>query len=119
MVEVLEQTTDSCVVARFSGKFTGDEYKAFLDAVDERLAKNEKINMVAVLTEFIFYGDFEALKEDVHFGLHEFRRLNRAAFVGDGKWIKVFMVLAEPFSRAEEKHFAAGELDAACEWACS
>ncbi len=119
MVEILEQTTDTCVVARFSGKFTGEEYKRFLDAVDERLARHEKINMVAVIPEFTFYGDFESLKEDIHFGTHEFRRMNRAAFVGDHKWIEAFVKLAEPFSRAEEKRFPADGLEEACEWACS
>lgn len=119
MFEMLEQTTDTCVVVRFSGKVKGDEYKEFLDAVDERLARNELINMVAVVPEFMFYGDFEALKEDTHFGLHEFRRLHRMAFVGDQKWIEAFIVLARPFSKAEEKRFGADQLQEACDWASS
>jgi hypothetical protein len=119
MVEILEQTTDTCVVVRFSGKVGGDEYKWFLEAVDSRLKAHEKINLVADLPEFTFYGDFKAFKEDWHFGTHEFHKINRAAFVGDQKWIQVFMKLVEPFSRVEDKRFSAGQIDAACAWACS
>ncbi len=119
MVEILEQTADTCVVARFSSKVTGDEYKLFLEAVDSRLKDHDQINLVADLPEFTFYGDFEAFKEDWHFGIHEYRKIRRAAFVGDQKWIDVFIKLAEPFSRAEDKRFPAGQIDAACAWACS
>jgi hypothetical protein len=119
MVELLEQTTNTCVVVEFRGRVSGDEYKTFLDAVDERLAKNEPINLVAVLSEFVFYGDFEAMKEDAHFGMHEFRKMHRVAFVGDERWIEAFTVLAKPFSRAQEKRFGSGQVKEACDWASS
>jgi hypothetical protein len=49
MVEILEQTADTCVVARFSGKVTGAEYKLFLEAVDSRLKDHDQIDLVADL----------------------------------------------------------------------
>ena len=119
MVEVLASSTDSCVVVRFSGKVKGDEYKQFLDAVDERLKSHDGINMVADLSEFEFYGDFEAFKEDFHFGSHQYRKVRRAAFVGDQKWIELFVKLMGPLYRAEEKRFPTGKLAEACAWACS
>ena len=97
MVEILENTTDACVVARFGGKVSGEEYREFLDAVDERLKTRDRVSMVADLSEFEFYGDFEAFREDLHFGTHEYRRVERAAFVGDQKWIELFVKLAGPF----------------------
>ncbi|MBU1942999.1 MAG: STAS/SEC14 domain-containing protein [Actinobacteria bacterium] len=117
-MELLDETTDTCVVVRFGGKVTGDEYKVFLDAIDDRLKESEKVDMVAELTEFTFYGDLEAFKEDAHFGTHEYRKVGRAAFVGDSKWIKVFIELSRPFYKAEEKQFASGALDEAVAWAC-
>lgn len=117
MVEILESSTDSCVVARFSGKVKGEEYKRFLDAVDERLKSRDEVNMVADLSDFEFYGDFEAFKEDFHFGSHEYRKVRRAALVGDQKWIELFVKLLGPFYRAEEKRFPAGKLDGAVAWA--
>ena len=119
MVEILGNTTDTSVVVRFGGKVTGEEYKRFLDAVDERLKTHDKVDMVADLSEFEFYGDFEAFKEDFHFGVHEYRRVERAAFVGDQRWIELFVKLTGPLYRATEKHFPAGRLEDACAWACS
>lgn len=119
MVEILDRTTDQCVVVRFGGKIKGEEYKVFLEAVDERLKAQGSINMVADLTEFEFYGDLESVKEDFHFGTHEFHHMEKCAFVGDQKWIELVMKLFEPFTRATEKHFASGQLEEACDWACS
>jgi hypothetical protein len=118
MIEILEKSTDTCVVVRFGGKVTGDEYRKFLDAVDDRLKTRDKVCMVADLSQFEFYGDFEAFKEDFHFGVNEYRRIERAAFVGDQKWIGLFVKLTGPLYRATEKHFPAGMLDDACAWAC-
>lgn len=119
MVEVMDSSTDNCVVVKFAGMIKGEEYRGFLDAVDERLARPEEVNIVAELSELKFYGDLEAVKEDWHFGFHEFRKINRMAFVGDKKWIEVAMKLAGPFSRAEDRHFATGQMAEAIAWACS
>lgn len=118
MVEILGSSTEGCVVVRFGGKVSGDEYKEFLEAVDGRLAKLDRVNVVADLTAFEFYGDIESAKEDFHFGSHEFRKVGKAAFVGDQKWIEVFVKLSGPFYKAEEKHFGSGALDEAIKWAC-
>lgn len=118
MFEVLDQSTESCLAARFSGKVTGDEYQQFLDAVDERLKTSDKINLALVLTGFEFYGDFAAAKKDLQFGLKEYKHIHRAALVGDQKWIEWFTRLMGPFTRAEEKHYPEDQLDAAISWAC-
>lgn len=119
MLEILGQTTDACVVFHAGGRVSGEEYKPLLDAVDERLKERDKINMVAELEESIFYGDLEAFKDDYHFGTHEYRSINRMAFVGDAKWVELFVKVAQPFTKAEEKLFPSGSLDEAIAWACS
>ena len=117
MVEILDSTTERCVVARFEGKITGDEYRPFLEAVDKRLKANDDVSVVAELSEFEFYGDFEAFKEDFHFGAREYRKLKRCAFVGDPKWIQLLAKLIKPFYKAEEKHFDEGRMKEAIAWA--
>jgi len=77
MIEILPQSTKSCLAVHFSGKVTGQEYQQFLDALGERLS------------------------------------------TGDQKWIAWFTRFVGPFTRAEEKHFAAGQIDAALRWACA
>jgi hypothetical protein len=119
MIEILGQSTEKCLVVHFSGKVTGQEYQQFLDALAERMNSGAKVNLVLELAGFEFYGDFEAAKMDLKFGVGEYKRIHRAAFVGDQRWIQWFTRLIGPFTRAEEKHFAEGQLDAACSWACA
>jgi hypothetical protein len=117
MIELLNQSTAACLVVHFSGKVAGSEYQQFLDALEERLKKSDSVNMVAVLTGFEFYGDFDAAKKDFKFGFGEYKRIRRAAFVGNQKWIDWFTRLIGPLTPAEEKHFPEDQLQAAFDWA--
>ena len=118
MFEILAQTTDTCLVGHFSGKVSGEDYQHFLTAVDERLKTHGKVNLVVQLTDMEFYSDWDALKKDWQFAFGAYSKVERAAFVGDQKWIAWFVELTNPLTKAEEKHFAAHQLAQACEWAC-
>ena len=119
MIEILEGTTPSCLALRFSGKVSGAEYQQFLDAIQERLQAGSQVSMVIEFAGFEFYGDFESAKKDFKFGFGDYKHIHRAAFVGDQKWITWFTRFVGPFTRTEEKHFAAGQFDAAVNWACA
>jgi hypothetical protein len=119
MMEILAQSTESCLAVHFGGKVIGDEYQQFLDALDKRLKAADKVSLVLELSGFEFYGDFETAKKDFKFGFGDYKRIHRAAFVGDQKWIEWFTRLIGPFTRAEEKHFPHGQIESACAWACS
>lgn len=119
MIEILPQSTSGCLAVHFSGKVTGDEYQQFLDALGKRLGTAEKVSLVLVLSGFEFYDDFETAKKDFKFGFGDYKRIHRAAFVGNQKWIEWFARLIGPFTRAEEKHFPEGQIEAAFAWACS
>jgi len=118
MFEILGQSTKTCLAAQFGGKVSSEEYRQFLDEVNGRLKENASINLVLVLTGFEFYGDFATAKMDLQFAFGEYKHIHRAALVGDQKWIEWFTHLIGPFTRAEEKHFPEGEIEAACSWAC-
>jgi hypothetical protein len=117
MIEILQQSTETCLVVHFSGKVTGSDYQQFLDALTERMKTGASIALVVEFAGFEFYGDFEAAVMDFKFGFGEYKHIHRAAFVGDQKWIAWFTRFVGPFTRAEEKHYAAGQLAAAIEWA--
>jgi hypothetical protein len=117
MVEILDQSTENCLVVRLSGKITGEEYQQFLDAVYERLEANETTNLVLVLNDFELHADFAAMKKDVKFGFGDYGRVRRAAFVGDQKWLELFTRFVGPFTHAEEMHFLTDQLEAAVNWA--
>ena len=119
MIEILSQSTESCLAVQLSGKVTGEEYQQFIDAIHERLKTSEKISLVLVLTGFEFYGDLAAAKKDMQFGFGEYKHVHKGAFVGDQKWIEWFTRLVGPFTRAEEKHFDEGQFEAAYNWACT
>jgi hypothetical protein len=117
MIEILPQTSETCLVVHFSDKVSGQEYQRFIDAIEERLNTSEKVSLVCEFVGFDFYGDFESAEKDLKFGLKDYKHIRRAAFVGDQKWIKWFTRFIGPFTRAEEKHFPAGQLEAAVTWA--
>jgi hypothetical protein len=119
VIEILPQSTPSCLAVRFSGKVTGADYQQFLDALGERLGPANTVSLVLELSDFEFYGDFEAARKDLKFGFGAYKHMRRAAFVGDQKWIEWFARLIGPFTSAEEKHFPAGEIEAAYQWASS
>ena len=117
MIEILEETTDSCLVVHFSGKVTADKYQMFLNAVEDRLKTYEKVSLVLELSDFAFYGDFETARKDLNFAFGQYNCIHRAAFVGNRKWIDWFTRLIGPFTRTEEKHFPEGQFEAAYIWA--
>jgi hypothetical protein len=117
MIEILDQSTDTCLATRFSGKVTGEEYQQFLDALEKRLQTGDQVNLVMALAEFEFYGDFDSAKKDLKFGFGEYKLIHRVALVGDQKWLGWFTRLLGPFTRAEEKHFTADQFEAAFGWA--
>jgi hypothetical protein len=117
MIEILPQSTQSCLVVRLSGKISGQEYQQFLQAIQERMNAGGPVNLVVELKDFEFYGDLEAAKDDVKFAFGEYRHIHRAAFVGDQNWIGWLTRFMGPFTHTEEKHFPAGHLDAAVDWA--
>jgi hypothetical protein len=117
MIEILEQSSETCLVVHFSGKITGEKYQKFLNALNDRLAAHDMVNLVVELTDFEFYGDFEAAKKDFKFGVGDYKKIRRAAFVGNQKWIEWFTRLVGPFTRTEEKHFPEGKFDEAYAWA--
>ncbi len=119
MIEILEQSTGACLAVRFSGSVTGEEYQQFLDAIGYRLRNRDKVCLICELKGFDFYGDFEAARKDFKFGFGEYKRIYRAAFVGDQKWLEWFIRLIAPFTKVEEKHFSADQFDEALNWACA
>lgn len=117
MFEILPESTDTCIGFKVSGKVSSEDYDVLLDKVDKAIAEHGKINLVAVFGDFSGYADLEAAKSDWKFGTHQYRQVNKAAFVGDKKWQEWVVKLMAPFTRAEERFFAPEEIDDAWEWA--
>ena len=117
MIEMLPQSSETCLAVHFSGKVTGSEIQQFMDVLEEHLKTGDQVNLVVDFAGFEFYDDFEAAKQDFKFGYGDYKRFHRAAFVGNQKWIEWFTRFFGPFTRTEEKHFPTGQLEAAIAWA--
>jgi hypothetical protein len=115
MIEILDESTDTCLVVHFSGKVTGDKYQKFLNVVNDRLSTYENVSLVLELSDFEFHGDFETAKKDSG----DYKKLHRAAFVANKKWLEWLNKLVGPFTRTEEKHFSENQFEEAYAWAIS
>jgi hypothetical protein len=96
---------------------TSETYARFLESARGRLQAGDTASLVLELSEFDFYGDVDSAWDDLKFDFEEYKAFRRAALVGDQKWISWFARLLEPLARAEEKQFAADQLEAAVAWA--
>ncbi len=117
MLTINKSSTPTCLVVDVEGAVTGDEFDDFADRIEDALEAQGTVNLVVNLVGSVKYGDLDAVEEDFEFTFKEYRKVRRAAFVGDQKLIRARIKLFSPFTRAQEKFFEAGQLDAAIEWA--
>ena len=117
MIEILDESTETCLVVHLSGKVTGKKYQKFLNAINDLLATHKKVSLVLELSDLESYDDFDAAGKNFELGFGESRKIDRAAFVGDQKWTDWFVRLIGPFTRAEEKYFREDQFDQAYAWA--
>ena len=116
MFEILPESTDTCLGFKISGTVTPADYDSLLPKLDEAITAHGKINLLVVVEDFDFKG-FEAAKKDFQFGTHQYRRVQKAAFVSDKKWLEWSIKIMDPFTRrTEEKNFEPDQLDEAWAW---
>jgi hypothetical protein len=101
---------------KFGGKLRGAAYRELIGKVESAIQANGSANLVLVMQELEF-PEWEAVKADTHFDLKDYRRIRRAAFVGDQKWAEWFVRLIGPFTHAEERTFQHDQLSEAVQWA--
>ncbi|MCB0002640.1 MAG: STAS/SEC14 domain-containing protein [Anaerolineae bacterium] len=120
MFEVLPQSTDTSIGFRVSGKVSAQDYQQLMPRLDEAIASHGKINLLVVVEDFDGYDGLDAAKADLHFGTNEYRQVEKAAFVGDGKWMARIVKIMDPFTRnTDERTFALDQLDEAWAWITS
>ncbi len=116
MFEFLPESTETCLGFKISGKVTAADYDALLPKLDEAIAAHGKINLVVLVEDFDFKG-FDAAKADFKFGTHQYRQVEKAAFVSDKKWLEWSIKIMDPFTRrTREKNFEPEQLQEAWAW---
>jgi len=117
MFEILPQSTETCIGFKVSGKVTSEDYDVLLPQLDRAIAASGKINMLVVMGGFEGWAGLEAAKADFELGTHQYRQVEKAAFIGEKKWQKWAIKMMDPFTRrTEERFFEPDQLDEAWQW---
>lgn len=117
MFEILPESTEKSIGFRVSGKVTAADYQALLPKLDDAIAAHGRINLLVLMEDFEGWSGLDAAKADFRLGTHQYRQVQRAAFVGQGKWEKRLVKIMDPFTRhTQERFFEIDQVDEAWRW---
>ena len=117
MFEILPQSTETCIGFKVSGKVTAEDYDAFIPKLDEAISAHGKINLLVLMGDFKGVKGLDAVKDDFKFGTHQYRQVEKAAFVGEKKWLEWIVKIMDPFTRrTDEKFFEPDQIEEAWQW---
>lgn len=119
MIEVLD-APDHVVALRLSGRLSGADMDELTAAVEAKLARHDRIGIVADLTPLAGLT-LEALAKDIRYNiakLGDWKRFPREAVITDSSWVRAAMSAIDPLvPHVEVRAFAPAERDAAVTWA--
>ena len=88
-----------------------------LPKLDGAIAAHGKINLLVLMEEFEGWVGIDAAKADFQFGKHQYRQVEKAAFVSDKKWLEWSVKIMDPFTkRTKERNFESDQLEEAWAW---
>jgi hypothetical protein len=115
MIEPLKSDPVNVLGFRMSGKLDDEDYKHFVPLVDDAIAKEGKVRLLAQFHNFQGW-DAKALWDDIKFSTTHCSKIERIALVGDKTWEKWMAKVCKPFTLAKIRYFDASEIDAAKAW---
>ena len=115
MIEKLNSPLENVVAFRLSGKLHDEDYKTFVPQVDEAIAPDGKVRMLAQFHDFQGW-DTHALWDDIKFATTHCTKIEKLALVGETKWEEWMAKVCKPFTMAKIEYFGADQLDAAWRW---
>ncbi len=115
MIEQLTGLPDKVLGFKMSGKLHDEDYKTFVPLVDEAIARQGKVRMLAQFHDFHGW-DMKALWDDIKFSTTHCTKIERIALVGEKKWEQWMAKVCVPFTMAKIRYFDASEIDAARKW---
>jgi len=115
MIEQLSGGSGNAIGFKMSGKLHDDDYKRFVPMVDDAIAKQGKVRLLAQFEDFHGW-DMHALWDDIKFSTTHCTKIERIALVGDKKWEEWMAKICKPFTMAKVKYFDAAQLASAWSW---
>jgi len=117
MFELLPESTETSIGFKISGKVIAEDYDTLLPELDRAIAAHGTINLLVLMEDFEGWEGIDAAKADFQFGKHQYRKVEKAAFVSDNKWMEWTVKIMDPFTRrTEEKSFEPNQIDEAWAW---
>jgi len=117
MIEILPQSSETCIGFKVSGKVTAEDYDVLLPRLDEAISAHGKINLLVVMGDFEGWAGLDAAKADFKLGTQQYRQVEKAAFVGDKKWQEWMVKIMDPFTRrTDERFFDLDSMEDAWQW---
>jgi hypothetical protein len=117
MFTILPESTDTSIGFKISGKVTSEDYEVIVPKLDEAIRAHGKVNLLMVMGDFDGISGLDAAKADYKLGTHQYRQVEKAAFVSDKKWLEWVVKIMDPFTRrTDERLFELDQLDEAWQW---
>jgi hypothetical protein len=117
MIEIVPGLPDDVLGFRASGNVTGADYETILiPAVEEKLAKYQKIGLLYHLGDDFTGFEAEAMWDDLKIGLHHITAWKKIAVISDMGWIRSATKAMGFVMPARVKVFANAEIDEAVQW---
>lgn len=119
MFTILDQSSGNCIGFKVSGKAQKEDYEMLLPELEKAISTYGTINLLVLLEDFDGWENLEAAKMDFKFGSHQYRQVERCAFVSEKNWHSWMVKIMDPFTRrTEEKFFELEQLSEAWDWVC-
>lgn len=115
MIEQLPNSTPGVLGFKLSGTLHDADYKTFVPAIDDAVAKHGKVRLLAQFHDFQGW-DAKALWDDIKFSTTHCTKIERIAMVGEKKWEEWMAKVCKPFTMASIKYFDAANIDDAKKW---
>lgn len=116
MSEGIEITTSGNFAhIKAEGKLSKEDYQLFAPLLDEQIKDNGKLRLLFEMHDFHGWT-LGAVWEDLKFGTHHWRDIERLAIVGESKWEAGMANFCKPFTTAKIKYFDHNLLDEATSW---
>lgn len=115
MIEELNSPQPGVLGFKMSGKLHDEDYKIFVPRVDEAIANEGKVRLLAMFHDFHGW-DAQALWDDIQFATTHCTTIERIALVGENRWEEWMAKVCKPFTSANVRYFDAAEQDSAWAW---
>jgi hypothetical protein len=114
-VRLDQAAEDNVLEVYVTGKLTKEDYERFTPVAERAIGEHGKIRVLFDMHDFHGWKA-SAMWEDLKFGLHHFKDIERVAIVGEKAWEHGAAVFCKPFTAAEIRYFDRSESEAGRLW---